>query len=157
DVALELRGQGRAMQPRRRTGEGQIGPGGAAQLGLEVPRRLQGVLARDQPAINLDAAEVGHGVDAQPALDAADAQRGRAEQRIGTAAANLLGIALDVAEQPAHAVDRVDALLWPRTVARAARRGCVPSHHALVREDYLKLRWLGDDGAIDAQPLGEAL
>ena len=67
-----------------------------AQIGEQVAGRGVAVLAGQQPSVDLDAAAVGHGVDADAAFDAADAECGRAEQRIDATGPQLLGEALDV-------------------------------------------------------------
>src|SRR5436309_2082469 len=78
-------------------------------------------------AIDLDPAAVGHRVDAGAALDPADAESGRPQQRIRARAAQVIGIVLDGAQQPAHAVDGIDALLRRGAVAGAAARLHVPA------------------------------
>ena len=67
-----------------------------AEISEQVAGRGVAVFARQQATVDLDAAAVGHGVDADAALDSADAERGRAEQRVDASGPQFFGEALDV-------------------------------------------------------------
>ena len=79
------------------------------QKPLELFENFVGRLARNQPAIDLDAARIRHDVDADAAGDPPDADGRLTQKRVGVVRAQLGTKPFDGGEHARHPIDGVDS------------------------------------------------
>ena len=120
--------------------------------GIDLGKDRVRLLARHQPAVNLDGARIGHHVDLQSAVNDAD----RHERRTGHRMRPGRQTGFDLCPQPVdhldHLVDRIVALGRARGVRGLPDGADVPPETALVHDDRRQAGRLADHRTVQGWP-----
>ena len=163
--ACELcgRGVGRGL-------EGFIGEHGWFHHGVEGGvLRLEGIeealvvsedcgygFSREEAAVDLDGAGVGHEVHLHAAVDDADVEGGRTEERVRTGGVGESAvIVFESGDDARHVMDGVDAEVRFAAVRGFSPDGDAPAQNALACDDGAQARGFGDDGGVGVESLAK--